>query len=315
MRMAKHIFIKRTIKLLRNRDFLLMMALLLGLFAGGGARFTERAILPVLAVVMTLATMEVPGKIFLSPGKLIGPILVGLAMNYGILGSFLLGLNALLIHDPNIYLGFIIMAAVPPAVAVIPFTAILRGNAPLSLVATIGCYLGALLIMPVITVTLIGKGFVDYGKLIRILLELILAPLVFSRILIRTNAVPYIEPYKGTIINWSFFVVVYTIVGLNRELFFRQPLSMLYPALIALASTFILGAVIERICRLFRVNRPTRTSLVLLGTHKNTGLSAGLSLALFGDVTAVPSTVSTIFMLVYLIWLSFKHSRYQEMEA
>ncbi len=55
MRMAKHIFIKRTIKILRNRDFLLMTALLLGLFAGGGARFTERAILPVLAVGMTLA--------------------------------------------------------------------------------------------------------------------------------------------------------------------------------------------------------------------------------------------------------------------
>ncbi len=271
--------------------------------------------LPALAVVMTLATMGVSGRVFLSPEKLIAPILLGLVMNYGVLGSFLLGLNALFIQDPNLYLGFIIMAAVPPAVAVIPFSAILKANAPLSLVATVGCYFGALVIMPLITLALIGTGFVNYGKLIRIMLELILAPLLVSRILIRLKAVPLLEPYKGTIINWSFFVVVYTIVGLNRDLFFRQPLSLLYPALIALASTFLLGTAIGWICRLFRVSRPTATSLILLGTHKNTGLSAGLSLTLFNDLSAVPSTVSTIFMLIYLVWLSFTHTRYPAMET
>jgi BASS family bile acid:Na+ symporter len=48
------------------------------------------------------------------------------------------------------------------------------------------------------------------------------------------------------------------------------------------------------------------TSLVLLGTQKNTGLAAGLALALFSEKTAVPATISTIFSLVYFIWLSFK---------
>jgi len=48
------------------------------------------------------------------------------------------------------------------------------------------------------------------------------------------------------------------------------------------------------------------TSLLLLGTQKNTGLAAGLALALFSDQTAIPATVSTIFMIVYIIWLSFK---------
>lgn len=309
MQLAAPILMRKGLRLLGNRDFLLLSALLLGLLAGGLARYTERTILPALAVVMTLATMGVSGKVFLSPGRLIGPMLLGLAMNYGLLGSFLLGLNALLIPDPDLYLGFVIMAAVPPAVAVIPFTALLKGNAPLSLVATIGCYLGALVIMPLMTVALIGTGFVDYGKLIRIMLELILAPLLFSRILIRLKAVPRLEPYKGTIINWSFFVVVYTIVGLNREHFFSRPLSLVHPALIALGSTFLLGAAIGWVCRLFRVSRPTATSLILLGTHKNTGLSAGLSLTLFNDLAAIPSTVSTVFMLTYLIWLSFNQTR------
>jgi BASS family bile acid:Na+ symporter len=48
------------------------------------------------------------------------------------------------------------------------------------------------------------------------------------------------------------------------------------------------------------------TSLVLLGTIKNYGLAGGLSLALFSTQTAVPATVSTIFMTVYIAWLGMK---------
>jgi len=55
-----------------------------------------------------------------------------------------------------------------------------------------------------------------------------------------------------------------------------------------------------------KVARQTVTSLVLLGTPKNTGFVAGLALTLSTKKTAVPATISTIFMLVYIIWLSFR---------
>jgi BASS family bile acid:Na+ symporter len=93
---------------------------------------------------------------------------------------------------------------------------------------------------------------------------------------------------------------------LNRELFFDRPLALVPPALIALASTFLLGLGIEGLGRLLKVAPQTITSLVLLGTQKNTGLAAGLALTLFTKKTAVPATISTIFMLVYIIWLSFR---------
>jgi hypothetical protein len=46
--------------------------------------------------------------------------------------------------------------------------------------------------------------------------------------------------------------------------------------------------------------------MVLLATQKNTGLAAGLALTLFSEKTAGPATISTIFMLVYMIWLSVR---------
>jgi len=293
-------------RLLRNRDFLLILAILLGLFWGQGARWTQNMVIPALAVVMILSTMGVSGSVFRSPRALLVPALGGLAMNYGVLGSVLFGLNAWLIREEALRAGFIIMMAVPPAIAVIPFTFLLGGDSTFSLIATIGCYLGALIIMPLITLGFLGAGFVDRVKLITIMVELILVPLIFSRILLRSGMSRRIEPFKGAITNWSFFMVTYTIVGLNRSIFLNQPLSLLPAATIALAATFLLGLVIEGTGRIFRIDSKKMISLVLLGTHKNTGLAAGLALALFSEKTAVPATVSTIFMIVYIIWLSFK---------
>ncbi|MDI6756254.1 MAG: bile acid:sodium symporter [Thermodesulfobacteriota bacterium] len=292
--------------LLRNRDFILLLALALGLTLGQGARWTERAVVPALAVVMVLSTMGVSGSIFLSPRQLWMPALAGLAMSYGVLGSLLLGLNFLFIHDAALRHGFIIMAAVPPAIAVIPFTFLLNGNSAFTLIAAIGCYLGALLLTPLIILWFIGPGFIDSGKILTIMVELILIPVILSRILLWSRISERIEPAKGAITNWSFFLVVYTIVGLNRDILFAQPLAFLPAAFIALASTFVLGFVIEWTCRFFRLDAKKVISLILLGTHKNTGLAAGLALALFSEKTAVPATISTIFMLVYIIWLSVK---------
>jgi BASS family bile acid:Na+ symporter len=58
-----------------------------------------------------------------------------------------------------------------------------------------------------------------------------------------------------------------------------------------------------------RIDRATLTSLVLLGTLKNYGIAGGLALALFSKKTAIPATVSSVFMIVYIIWLDFQKRR------
>ena len=292
--------------LLKNRDFLLILSIVLGLFLGQGAQWTRNLVIPGLAVIMTLSVMGIPGSVFRSPRSLVIPTLVGLALNYALHGGVILGLSGLLIHEEALRAGFVMVAAAPPAVAVIPFTVILKGDGPFSLVATVGGYLGALILMPLITFGLLGSGYADQGKLVWIMVELILAPLAISRLLRWTTLSEKLEPYKGAVTNWGFFLVTYTIVGLNRSVFLTQPLSILPVFLVALAAIFLLGWAIERIGRLFKIDPQKRISLVLLGTHKNTGLAAGLALTLLGERTALPATVSTVFMIVYVVWLSIK---------
>ena len=297
----------RFFNLFRNRNFLLISGILLGLSWGGGARFTEPFIIPALALVMTLATMGIPGSIFLTPRSLWRPALAGLLMNYGVLGGFILVLNELLIRDQALWMGFVILMAVPPAVAVTPFTHLLNGNSSFSLIAMVGCYLGALFIMPLITLGLLGTDLVDREKLITIMLELVLVPLIFSQVLRKTGWAHRIDSFKGAITNWSFFLLTYTIVGLNQAVFLQRPLMLAPVVVIALGSTFLLGWLIQRLGSFLRIGPQTLTSLTLLGTCKNTGLAAGLALALFGEQTAVPSTVTTIFMITYFIWLSLQN--------
>lgn len=111
---------------------------------------------------------------------------------------------------------------------------------------------------------------------------------------------------RGPVINWCFFLVVYTIIGLNREVFLSQPASLIPAAAVAVATTFGLGYVIERVGRLIRIDPKIVTTMVLLGTSKSAGFAAGLALTLFDKQTAIPSTITTIFMLSYVIFLDLK---------
>jgi len=220
------------------------MALVLGFLWDTGAQYTQRLILPGLAVVMTLSSMGIRGDSLQSLKSILSFTLVGILGNFLLHGVILIGLSALIIRDQFFWNGFILLAAVPPAVAVIPFALFLRGNMDLALLGTIGAYLGALIITPLIAFVFLGAGFISPTKLLLILGELIIGPLIVSRILVSTGLSKRIDPYKGPIINWSFFLVVYIITGLNRDIFIHQPLSIIPVTVIAILTTFVLGWVI-----------------------------------------------------------------------
>jgi BASS family bile acid:Na+ symporter len=292
--------------LFRNRNFIMILALVLGMVWDGGAFLAKDTILPFLAIIMTLSTMGITAAAFRSFGGMVGPALAGVLASYVYHGGILLLLNAFFIRDNNFSTGFILLAAVPPAVAVIPFSFFLKGDSNFALIGTIGAYLGALVVTPLIAVAFLGSGFISPVKVFVILIELIIAPLILSRILIKMGLARRIEPVKGTIINWSFFVLVYTITGLNRTIILQNPLSLVWVTLIALFSMFVLGWIIERAGNALRIDSKVLTSMILLGTYKNYGLASGLSLVFFNPETAVPATVTSTISILYIIYLEMR---------
>jgi BASS family bile acid:Na+ symporter len=294
------------ISLLKNRNFIFVLAITFGLVLPQAAEWTKILMMPALAMVMMLATINVPNDYFLKPRAMIKPSFTGILMTYVILSGAILLVSALLIDNKNMWIGFVLIAAVPPAVAVIPFTAILEGNVSSTLSGTVASYLAALLIMPLMFWIFIGAGFDDPYKLVRIMLLLIVLPLVLSRMILYFNWQDRLAPVRGSLTNWGFFIVLYSIIGVNRDLIFSQPLTIIPVAGIAFATTFVLGWIIQKIGVLLNVDKENIVSLVLQGTLKNQGISGGLAIALFAKEAAVPSAIYSIFMIFYIIWLDWQ---------
>lgn len=294
--------------LLHNRNVILLLALATGLFIPFAVPVTRHLVLPALAMTMALSTMLIGNDIFRAPRLLFFPVVFGILMNYILLGNVLIGLSSLLIRNEAIWTGFVLVAAVPPAIAIIPFSGILRGNNSLSLFGTVGAHLGALAIMPMIVLVLLGTASFPPYKILLVLLFLIIIPLAASHPSIRRCAKDRIDPYRGTATNWSFFVVLYTMVGLNRDLILSRGSGfILLPiAAVLIGTTFVLGFLIDWVGGLFHIPRETRTSLVLLGTLKNQAIAGGLAITFFSQEAALPAAVSSLVMIAYFALLDFK---------
>jgi BASS family bile acid:Na+ symporter len=298
------------VKVLRNRNFILVSAVVLGLLIGKSvATFTEPLVLPGLAVVMTLSTASITSRDFATSRTRIKLILVALIINYLITGGVILLMGKWLLQDSELWTGLVVIAAVPPGVAAVPWSHILGGDILLSLAGVLVLYLLALVLTPAIIILFLGVDFFSPFNLLILLGELIVIPLMASRILLVTGLAKRIDRWRGTITNWSFFIVLFTIIGLNRAAFFTEYDILVKLGITALIASFGLSYVIELVAKFFGLKQPSIISLILVGTMKNFGLASGILLTLFSERYTIPASIMIVFFLSRTIWLSFHFRR------
>jgi BASS family bile acid:Na+ symporter len=297
--------ISRLARLVQNSGFVFLLGLAAGMTAPGGAAQTEQALLPVLGVIMTVSILDVSLKTFTNVRQIAAPATLALALNYVVLSGTIIGLSSLIIDDADMRHGFVLAAAVPPAVAVIPLTYMLAGNTRLSLIGNVAAYIAALGITPLISVLFLGSNFVDPVRLLIVLGELIVLPLIVSRILRRTPVMAGLDKWRPYLVNWGFFLVIYTIVGLNRDSFLAEPGDLALPAIVAFTATFVLAEVVNRISGLFGAGKADRTSLMLFASRKNDGLAGAIALLFLGTRAAMPVAVLSTMTVIHFIWLNW----------
>jgi len=298
--------ISKLLRTLGNRDFLFIASVVLGIALGQVARYTQPLMLPALAVAMTVSMTQVASSAFRPLRKLVRPMLLSVVLNYVIFSTLMLILARWLVPERELWMGFVLMAAAPPGVAVIPFSYILGGDTAFAVIGSVGGYLAALVVAPAMALLLVGESFVQPAKLITILLELVLVPLVLSRQLLAGRLKPHVERWRGKVVNWAFFLVIFTIVGLNREVFLRQPQVVVLIAVITVATSFGLGFVLEKALEKLHLDRSTRVTYVLMGTLKNGGFAGATALALFGERASVAPAVGAAIVVPYLLWLGIR---------
>jgi BASS family bile acid:Na+ symporter len=298
--------ISQLLWLLGNRDFLFISAIVLGIAVGWLSRWTQPLTLPALAVAMTVSTTQVESSALRPSSKLVRPVLLSVALNYFLQGAAILIPARLLVAERDLWIGFVMTAAAPPGAAIIPFSYVLGGDTAFALVGSVGAYLAALAIVPAMTLLLVGESIGEPARFITILFQLIVLPLVLSRLLLAGPVRPSVERWRGKIINWAFFLVIFTIIGLNQQVFLRQPQVVILISAITMVRSFGLGFVLEKVLRRMQVDRPTRMTYLLMSTVKNGGFAAGTALALFGERASVPAGVGAAIVVPYLLWLTMR---------
>lgn len=278
---------------------------MLALAVGQGAVWIKPVLLPALAVAMTLSTVSITNRDLASIKSTPRPILISLLLNYVIMGGIMLLMARWLINDSEIWAGFVTLAAMPPAISVTPYSYMLGGDTVSSLMGTTGLYLAALGLTPGIMMLWLGANFINPARLLIILAQLIVIPLGVSRLLLYTGLAQNVIKWRDTAINWIFFITIYIIIGLNRQVFWEQPDVLLQVIIIAATYTFGLGHVIDFITRKLHIDRPSSISWILMGTRKNTGLASVVALAFLSERATIPVAASAMFSLLYFVWLGF----------
>jgi BASS family bile acid:Na+ symporter len=285
---------KQIASLLNNSPFILSLAIALGLAFPGPTRVTEGFITPALMIMMAFSLTEVDIRQIVAWRIYLKESMLGLLLNYGLLSGLILLLSYNL-PDEATRQGFIVMAAVPPAVAVLPMTRILQGNALLSLCSEALSYLASLLLMPAMIFVLTSQMGISLSYLIQISLALILLPTLASR---AAAHIPLSPVYP---INLGFFLVTYTVIGLNHGALWQGSATV---AAIALARTFVIGLAIIAAAILAGQKRSKAISYTLLGSYKNLGMAAAVSLMLFGPAASLPSAFAVLAETAFFILLT-----------
>ena len=277
------------VRMLKNSAFVFLLAILLGFIMPGSSPLTEPLITPALMLMMAFSLTEVD----LRARGALGSSLIGFFLNYGLLSGLIIFL-AYTLENETLRNGFVVMAAVPPAVAVLPMTRLLSGDVLLSLYAETVSYLASPILMPVMIFTFTRRTGVSLGYLVETTLLLILVPALASRYIRRLPLDPVLP------INAGFFLVTYTVIGLN----IGAPWELIGPVgPIALIRTFGIGMAVYAASELAGSREGPRISFTLLGSFKNLGLAAAFALLLFGPEAAIPAAVCILAETAFYIVL------------
>ncbi|MDE5419113.1 hypothetical protein L3049_14015 [Labilibaculum sp. DW002] len=294
-------------KIILNRNFILVLAVILGLLIGDWATLLKDYTFYILAIVMTFSTTGISTKAMFPLKEMFVPMLLGSFLNYVVFGVVIISVSYWLMPTPELFLGFVVIASTPPGVAVIPFSHILDGDLKYAIVGTLGAFISSLFFAPLI-VSLFSNvdGGIDPLQLFVTMVQLVLLPLLISRLLLWKPIKPTVEKVRGKIVDWGFALLIFTAVGLNRQVFFSNFEILFLVALVLFLSIFGLGWFYEWFSKKIGISAPVAVTQNLLVTIKSSGFAVVTALTLFGKEAAIPSAVMAIFVLLYLLYLSIR---------
>ncbi len=288
-------FLIRVMKNLLEQTWLVFLAaIVIALIYPDISSILEPYLTFILILLMAFSARNVNLKDLLDK-KIIKNAFVMSLFNYLILSSVIILVG--LFVDPKYFPGFVLMAAVPTAISVIPYTQLLRGSKHASTAGLIVTYLVSLIFTPLIIYAFFGKG-IDIKELVEKIIMLVFVPLILGPALKKIDH--KVKEHEKKITNIIFFILTYSFIGLNQSTIVNKFFSLKLVLLALFLRTFVLSSVVYFLTKKYG---KLGISYTLFASFKNLGYATILALALFGKEASLPTTIGMIFETLTFIIL------------
>ncbi len=291
-------------RVLLNRNFILILAVFMGLTFGDFAVHLKDYNVFILAITMTFSLTGLDLSLLSKPKLVVKPFMVGILLNHFVFGLVLLLTAWILIPTKELFYGFVVIVAAPPGVAIIPFSYILKGRVDYAIIAVTGAFLASIFLAPILVQVFAKNEGVKSIDLFFTMIQLVVLPLIVAQLLRQKNFLPVVQEIRGRVVDWGFALLIFVAVGLNRHVFFSEPRILVLVSLTLFIGIFILGSAYRIIAKKIGIDDSTIRTQIMLVTIKSSGFSVFTALALFGKEAAIPSAVLAVMVLFYLIFLS-----------
>jgi BASS family bile acid:Na+ symporter len=295
-------------KILDNSKVVVLICLLLGMLLPSVATRMKLLLLPFLVLTMTFSLKDVhlghiTKKNFRFIIKLVG-------MNFIFYSGLLIVLAFIFIKNPHHRNGFILLAAMPPAIGVIPLSYILKTDIKTSILTELTAYVVSILYSPLLIWFFFSKT-VNIWFFIQIFLSMLILPMILAQLLTRLK-VDMRHHYTHRIVNLAYGLSFFIIVGMNLGELKRNPGALVPILLVSIMVTFVAGLMVFIAVK----NRKRKTQFdilyVLFGTFKNGGLVAAIAILMFNSQTTVPIVIKGIIVPFYIFFIEILIDRYKK---
>ncbi len=296
------------LRIVNHRDFVLILALVVGLLLGERTEPLAEISMWTLGLVMVFSTTGFSFKSWVPFSNALRPLAWSAMLNFGLFGLVVIVMAWIFFHDAyfSFYIGFVLVVAAPPGPSVIPFSALLDGDNNFSVTGVFGLHLLAMLLTPLILLVLLGQAMVNPVTILQIMAQLILIPLLISRMLRHPRILPRVEKVRNTIIKWGFFLVIAPIVGMSAPVFLNEPVSVLKISGVLFMAMFVMGFVYHVVMHRMGKPRGFIISSTLMMVIKSSAFAAVTAFTFFrGDArVALPPAVVSVFVTLFIVFYS-----------
>ncbi|MBR7124235.1 MAG: hypothetical protein IKC93_05140 [Candidatus Methanomethylophilaceae archaeon] len=234
--------------------------------------------------------------------------IISVLMTYVLNTLVTLAIGALFLPvNEAIWYGWVMLASMPCAIAVVMAAVITKEDLNVSFVGVTATYVVGIVVTPLLSFELLGDA-VNPLEILKYLILFIVIPLILSRPLERFN-LP--RTVKVPIINLMMFIMIFLSVNSNRGFLIDDVTFAGLILIVAIFRVVMLSVLSHFALKAVKVPNDRRTTMMVMGVWKNTGLSVSMSMLL---LASTPESVIPCFMsmMVECIWFSIITRRTHE---